>query len=291
MRHTYLSWAGLASVFLAGCAAVATHERTDAREAATVSSRRLPISQIAVVRSRTGNPPSTEIIVMDPSGRQRHILVPATAHGSVGVAVGHLTWSPDGHWLAFTGVVGRRAKRVEQTTDLFVVRADGSGLRRLTRTGSATEPVWSPDGRTIVFAALTRNVGDAHLITDVAAPLMRVNRDGTDLRELTPLVSGQVDRPGSFSPGGTHLVFTRSNLSALKHSGRIETSIETMGTDGSGLRQLVAGGSDPAYSPMAAESHSSATAIATEPSEPARTNPNMQTSSTSSTPMGPVSTA
>ena len=35
---------------------------------------------------------------------------------------------------------------------LYVVNADGSGLRRLTRNPIATHPlVWSPDGRTIYF--------------------------------------------------------------------------------------------------------------------------------------------
>ncbi|HWJ51170.1 MAG TPA: hypothetical protein VNR42_09125, partial [Solirubrobacteraceae bacterium] len=164
------------------------------------------------------------------------------------VAVAPPAWSPDGRWLAFTGVVDRHSKRIEPSTDIFVVRADGSGLRRLTRTGSAGEPVWSPRGRTIVFAELT-HVGNPNVVTSFAAPLMRVNRDGKDVRRLTPLVRGQVDRLGSFSPDGKRLVFTRSNVGALAYTGRIETSIEAIGVDGSGLRQLVAGGSDPAYSP------------------------------------------
>ena len=247
MRRRYLSWAVLGSVFIAGCVAVAVHKDTGAIGAA-LASLRPDESQIAVVRSVTGNPPSSDIIVMDSSGRRRHILVRAAGRRGVGVAVASPAWSPDGHWLVFTGVAGRHAKRVEQSTDIFVVRADGSGLRRLTRAGSAGEPVWSPDGRTIVFAELT-HVGNPNIVTSFAAPLMRVNRDGTDLRKLTSLVRGRVDRPGSFSPDGTRLVFTRSNVSALAYAGRIETSIEAMGVDGSGLRQLVAGGSDPAYSP------------------------------------------
>ncbi len=188
------------------------------------------------------------MIVMDSSGRQRHVLVRAAGRRGVKVAVGRSAWSPDGRWLVFTGVVGRQPKRAEQSTDLFVVRADGSGLRRLTRVGSAGEPLWSPDGRTIVFAERT-HVGNPNIVTSFAAPLMRVNQDGTGLRKLTPLIRGQVDIPGSFSPDGTHLAFTRADVSALAYAGRTETSIETMEVDGSGLHQLLAGGSDPAYSP------------------------------------------
>jgi len=248
MRHGHASWAVLGAVLLAGCAAAATSGHTGPEKARALVSPRPGESQIAVVQTGTGNPPRREITVMDASGARRHILVRVAGRRGVGVEVAPLSWSPDGRWLAFTGVVSRRAKRAEPLTDLFIVRADGSGLRRLTRTGSAGEPVWSPDGRTIVFAELT-HVGNPNVITSSAAPLMRVNRDGTDLRKLTPLVRGQVDIPGSFSPDGTQLLFTRANVNALASVGQVETSIEAMGVDGSGLHQLLAGAGDPAYSP------------------------------------------
>src|ERR687898_1223589 len=55
-------------------------------------------------------------------------------------------WSPDGQHLVFTGYDGG-------LSDLFVVRRDGSGLRRLTEDKYADlHPVWSPDGKTIAFA-------------------------------------------------------------------------------------------------------------------------------------------
>ena len=55
-------------------------------------------------------------------------------------------WSPDGQQLVFTGYDGG-------LSDLFVVRRDGSGLRRLTEDKYADlHPVWSPDGKTIAFA-------------------------------------------------------------------------------------------------------------------------------------------
>jgi Tol biopolymer transport system component len=247
MRRT--AWAALASMFFASWAVVAAVGRTDVKGAAAVSSRRGE-SEIAAVRLGTGNPPVAGIVMMDPSGRRRHVLERATGQNGVRVVPAHLAWSPGGNWLAFTGVVGRNAGRVDESaTDLFVVRADGSGLRRVTHTGSASAPVWSPDGRTIVFSERSRGVGDPNLITEVAAPLMRVNRDGTDLRALTPLVLGQEDIPGSISPDGTQLLFTRFNLSALAVSGHVESSIQAISPDGAGLRELAAAGSDPTYSP------------------------------------------
>lgn len=60
------------------------------------------------------------------------------------------SWSPDGSQLAFTHV------RYDPLTNAFasaiyVVRSDGSRLRKLTDRGS--EPAWSPDGRRIAFVS------------------------------------------------------------------------------------------------------------------------------------------
>jgi TolB protein len=70
-------------------------------------------------------------------------------------------WSPDGQWLAFTSdrdSQGAQAKTPgspfapQQTTEIYMQRADGSGLKQLTdgdaSVGSAT---WSPDGKQIAF--------------------------------------------------------------------------------------------------------------------------------------------
>jgi Tol biopolymer transport system component len=56
------------------------------------------------------------------------------------------SWSPDGKQLVFTGYDGG-------LSDLFIVNADGSDLRRLTNDKYADlGPSWSPDGKTIAFA-------------------------------------------------------------------------------------------------------------------------------------------
>ena len=55
-------------------------------------------------------------------------------------------WSPDGRQLVFTGYDGG-------LSDLFIINADGTGLRRLTSDKYADlQPTWSPDGKTIAFA-------------------------------------------------------------------------------------------------------------------------------------------
>ncbi|HYF22753.1 MAG TPA: winged helix-turn-helix domain-containing protein [Caulobacteraceae bacterium] len=56
-------------------------------------------------------------------------------------------WSPDGRQAAF--IAAR-----EHRSDIYLINADGSALRRLTTDGGAkAEAVWSADGRSLVFAA------------------------------------------------------------------------------------------------------------------------------------------
>ncbi len=68
-------------------------------------------------------------------------------------------WSPDGSRLAFVSFADRNgascpASNCSPNGELYVVNADGTGLRRLTLSRADDEhPTWSPDGTRIAFAS------------------------------------------------------------------------------------------------------------------------------------------
>jgi Tol biopolymer transport system component len=98
---------------------------------------------------------------VNPDGTGREEVAPLPGCGY------SLVWSPDGSRLAFWTTEDDDLDRPGQ---IFVINADGSGLRQVTREGDNRWPAWSPDGSRIAF------VHDGTLST--MAP------DGTDMRSL-----------------------------------------------------------------------------------------------------------
>jgi TolB protein len=100
------------------------------------------------------------------------------------------SWSPAGDRIVF-------ASRRASNWDLYVMRADGSDLRRLTEHPSYDgEPAWSPDGRLIAFTSMR----------DGQLDIYTLDLDSGDLRRITSHPSA--DSQPTWAPDGRRLAFT-----------------------------------------------------------------------------------
>ena len=96
-------------------------------------------------------------------------------------------WSPDGRKIAFDGTT-RDGK-----SEIYVINADGSGKRRLTRTaGQEFGPAWSPDGRKIAFSRGPNGHQQVYVM----------NADGSGQRRLTHLPAHNIASPLAWLPDG-----------------------------------------------------------------------------------------
>ena len=104
--------------------------------------------------------------------------------------------SPDGDWIVFT----RRITDLEANkgrTDLWLVGADGTGLRRLTSHPAGDfNPRWSPDGKSIWFISTRSD----------SSQVWRIRIDGGEAVQVTdePLDVGNL----VVSPAGGRIAFT-----------------------------------------------------------------------------------
>jgi Tol biopolymer transport system component len=106
------------------------------------------------------------------------------------------SWSPDSQRLAYAGSAGSSYR-----VDLFTIRADGSGERRLVQRVGDLAPVhWSPVGSRIVFEKW---------LPQSVRGIYTVRADGTGMRRVGASPGRESSREPMWSADGTALLYAR----------------------------------------------------------------------------------
>ncbi len=132
------------------------------------------------------DPGDGEQIFVHPPGGERRALTPERLIGY------EPSFSPDGRFVVFEAHPNDRERG-----ELYVVGADGSGLRRLTLGRDDRQPNWSPRGERIVFQRKSRGRWD----------LWTIRPDGRAARAVTHTRSRD-ETDVAWAPDGRRLVFS-----------------------------------------------------------------------------------
>lgn len=218
------------------------------------------------------------VVYTSGTGEQFHLwLMPETGGDRVqltrgeGVEAGPV-WSPDGSRIAFVAAGGR-----SDDFDLWVIDADGTGLRQLTDTEDVWEgvPSWSPDGRHLAYSHSVggQDEGGEVRILDVDDPgaeqstvadlgdwpswspdgntiVYSGEADGTAALFTVPAAGGEATKLGaglppgagepSWSPDGTQIAFAATSGDPnAKDPVAWNEDIWVMDADGTHARKVV----------------------------------------------------
>src|SRR5919197_651512 len=170
------------------------------------------------------------------------IALAAVVAASCSGAATHSPSAPDSRAIPSAPPVAPRAAykcRVafDYRRAIWVMKADGSGRRQLTRPGAGNDfdPSWSPDGKRIVFRTsrgrYKRDPGGigAEGIFAIEDGILLMNPDGTNVRDLGLPTGG--NECATWSPDGSKLAFCH-------HGGDGNWAVWTVNADGSDPRQL-----------------------------------------------------
>jgi TolB protein len=183
-----------------------------------------------------------EIWLMRSGGSARRRLTKPPPARAYAAGSARPAWSADRTQIAFAAQMDTRVED-QRLTEIYVMRADGSHIRRLTRNEAVdSDPSWSPDGERIAFARLSA-VG-----TEAArGGIFTINANGGDEVQLTHAAAPTFDSAPVWSPDGSRIAFARVDIASGFEQPR--AAIEVVRPDGRGLRKLADGGVEPDWSP------------------------------------------
>ncbi len=175
----------------------------------------------------------TQVYLITPNGKRKAVF-PQRLQGFNATGLGI---SGDGKLLALSG---RYTEGPSESSKIWIVRSDGTGLRQLT-TGSGTDetPAISPDGKRIVFARTTHDGTPAGRKPELYVASVA----GGEPARLTENTVEDVNPV--FSPDGRSIAFGED-------SGGSRNTVDVVRLNGSGLRKVISTGGtypDPDYSP------------------------------------------
>lgn len=107
-----------------------------------------------------------------------------------------ITWSPDGHWIAFVAINTENNFFWYAQEDVYIVKSDGTEIRRLTYSPRypKRDIAWSPDGQ-YMLVAMGINGSDLYLVDLI---------NGEIVRRLTSNGNNYV---AVWSPGGDKIAY------------------------------------------------------------------------------------